>query len=288
MVCSMRRRGRTTSGGRGSARPILGRPLRAVPRLDEAAVIVSVDADLFGPTEPLSVKYNRDFATGRMLRDSTKAGEAAMNRLYVLESGFTITGSMADHRRAVKPSAIPAVVAAIAANIGLAQQADVLTDRAVTDFVTKLGQDVQEAMAAGKKAVFVAGSRQPAEVHAAVAAINGKLGAPVDYYAEPEDARAEQGWTGHAEQLKAFVTAAAGAKEGGDGNWGQSRARAAAADARHECRKAAWPRRRFPFIAALTKMRRRRLAGGMCHRHTIWRRGGMCGRLMGRCRLPSP
>ena len=55
--------------------------------------------------------------------------------------------------------------------------------------------------------MFVAGHRQPAEAHAAVAAINAKIGAPIDYFAEAEDPRAEQGWTPHSEQIKAFVAA---------------------------------------------------------------------------------
>ena len=42
----------------------------------------------------------------------------------------------------------------------------------------------------------MAGWRQPAEVHAAVAAkINAAIKAPVDYYADPEDPRGEAGWT---------------------------------------------------------------------------------------------
>ena len=59
------------------------------PALEKAKVIVSIDADLFHG-EPLAIKYNRDFVAGRKLRDSKKAEEAEMNRLYVIETGFRL------------------------------------------------------------------------------------------------------------------------------------------------------------------------------------------------------
>ena len=49
---------------RAGAMAVCGRPLRAVPDLSKAAVIVSIDADLFAGV-PLSIKYSRDSAAGR-------------------------------------------------------------------------------------------------------------------------------------------------------------------------------------------------------------------------------
>jgi molybdopterin-containing oxidoreductase family iron-sulfur binding subunit len=197
---------------RAGAMSVFGRPLRAVPRLHDAAVIVSIDADLF-TGDPLSIKYNRDFASGRQLREHTgeggSAANATMNRLYVVESGFTTTGAIADHRRGVKPSAIPGILGALAAGLGQGGNVTVATmDKSLQDFVNAVSADVK---ANAGKAVFVAGARQSPDVHAAVAAINAGINAPVDYYADPEDPRAEQGWTGSAEQIKAFAAAAAGA-----------------------------------------------------------------------------
>ena len=60
-------------------------------------MIVSLDADLFGGGDPLAIKYARDFAAGRRL-DGAKGG---MNRLYVVESVYSLTGACADHRRRV-------------------------------------------------------------------------------------------------------------------------------------------------------------------------------------------
>jgi molybdopterin-containing oxidoreductase family iron-sulfur binding subunit len=193
---------------RAGAMAVFGRPLRAAPKLDAAEVIVSIDADLFHG-EPLSIKYNTDWSKGRMLRDSQNAASAKMNRLYVVESGFTITGAQADHRRAVKPSQVAGIVGAIGAALGAGGNVAVGTqDKSIQEFLTALVADVK---ANAGKAVFVAGSRQSADVHAAVAAINAAINAPVDYYAEPEDPRPEQGWTPHAQQIKDFAQAAAGA-----------------------------------------------------------------------------
>jgi MoCo/4Fe-4S cofactor protein with predicted Tat translocation signal len=191
---------------RAGAMAVFGRPLRAVPDLSKAAVIVSIDADLFAG-DPLSIKYNRDFAAGRQLK-AAPTNDTTMNKLFVVESGFTITGSMADHRRAVRPSEIPAVVAAIGAKLGIGSAASL--SKEVSDFVDAIAKAV--APGGEGKGVFVAGARQSPEVHAAVAAINAVIGAPVSYYADAEDPRPDAGWTAHSEQIKAFAQAAAGAE----------------------------------------------------------------------------
>ena len=56
-----------------------------------------------------------------------------MNRLYVVESVHSITGACADHRRAVRPSAIAAVAARLAAGLDVAQGAGVSPRRNADD-----------------------------------------------------------------------------------------------------------------------------------------------------------
>ena len=51
-------------------------------------------------THPAAVKYAGDFAARRRADDGT------MNRLYVIESGLTVTGSMADHRYPVHAAGV--------------------------------------------------------------------------------------------------------------------------------------------------------------------------------------
>ncbi len=191
---------------RTGAQAVFGRPLRAVPDLSKASIIVSIDADLFAG-DPLSIKYNRDFAAGRQLKEAPKPGQT-MNKLFVIESGFTITGSMADHRRGVKPSQIPAFVAALASKLGLGNASAGL-NKDLAELVDVLGKELSPG--GEGKVVLVAGARQSPEVHAAVAAINAAIGAPVAYYADAEDPRPDQGWTPHSQQIQAFAAAAKGA-----------------------------------------------------------------------------
>ncbi len=73
--------------------------LRTHLHLDKADVIVSLDADLFG-NHPAAVKHARDFAAGR------EATDGKMSRLYVVESCYSITGAMADHRLPIRSGQI--------------------------------------------------------------------------------------------------------------------------------------------------------------------------------------
>ena len=69
-----------------------GEPLVASYRLERADVILALDADFLGD-DPEAVSHAREFGKRR-------SGDN-MNRLYVVENTFTITGSMADHRLSI-------------------------------------------------------------------------------------------------------------------------------------------------------------------------------------------
>lgn len=68
--------------------------------LDQAKIIVSLDADLFG-NDPNGVHYSRQFANHR-----SPTGPW-MNRLYCVESQYSITGSAADFRLALQSTQMP-------------------------------------------------------------------------------------------------------------------------------------------------------------------------------------
>ncbi|HEY0456350.1 MAG TPA: TAT-variant-translocated molybdopterin oxidoreductase, partial [Verrucomicrobiae bacterium] len=72
---------------------------------ENAKVILSLDAD-FLSGHPAALRYSSDFILGRRLSDGP---QSVMNRLYVVESQFTVTGSMADHRLPLPPSEIERV-----------------------------------------------------------------------------------------------------------------------------------------------------------------------------------
>src|SRR5262249_28204064 len=94
-----------------------GTSVNTLYRFENADVILCLDVD-FLARGPENVGYARDFASKRRVRK----GKAEMNRLYVIEATPSITGAMADHRIALRPSEIPNFAGAIAAKMGLSVQ----------------------------------------------------------------------------------------------------------------------------------------------------------------------
>ena len=145
-----------------------GEPLEPQYRLDQAQVVVSLDADLFGPGTPGDVRYARDFADARRVRDA----KAEMNRLYVAEPTVTPTGSIADHRLPVRGGEIEALARAILEGVRGGQAPSL--GEALDAFVAAAVADLR---AAGARALLVAGARQAPAVHAVTHAVNQALGA---------------------------------------------------------------------------------------------------------------
>ena len=131
----------------------------AVYHFDKANVVVSLDSD-FLERGPGHLRYARDFSSRRKVRKGT----TSINRLYAIESGPTGTGSIADHRLAVKPSQVEAYARAIAG-------AGAAPDHA--DWIAALVRDLQKNRGAS---IVVAGEEQPPAVHAIAMAINQALG----------------------------------------------------------------------------------------------------------------
>lgn len=155
---------------RAGAQMAFGRPVNAVYRFDRAQRILSLDSD-FLLEEPGSVRYARDFIKGRLVRD----GQTEMNRLYVVESTPTITGSKADHALRVRPSQVEAVARAIANGLGIAGAGSATPPEGVTpEWIQAVVQDLQSHRGT---ALVVPGVTQPPVVHALAHAINGALGA---------------------------------------------------------------------------------------------------------------
>ena len=163
-------------------RSATGRDLDLVLRLDEAAVILALDADPL-LTDPEMIRHTRGFAAGR------RAGPAggAMNRLYAVEGVFSLTGAMADHRLRLESRQIAPFLAALAARVappeaGTATLAGAGVPGVDPRWIDALAEDL---LANRGRGVIVAGERQPAAVHAAVCALNtylGNTGRTVGYY----------------------------------------------------------------------------------------------------------
>ena len=142
--------------------------------LDQAAVIVAIDADLFG-TETDAVRNTRLFSHSRRV-DGVE--NPAISRLYSVETGFSVTGGMADNRLRLRSNLIGAFLVKVASELGISDlgviTADFGAQQATVDkWVTALAADLKAN--AGKSALSV-GSRQPAAVHALAYRINVELG----------------------------------------------------------------------------------------------------------------
>ncbi len=175
-------------------RSAAGRDVDLKLRLDQASVIVALDADPL-LTDPEMIQHTRGFAAGR--RAGASGGE--MNRLYVVEGVYSLTGAMADHRLRLESRHIAPFVAALAARLapaaGLSAVASAKVEAAAAPnlpgvdprWIDALARDL---LANRGKGLIVVGERQPAAVHAAVCALNtslGNTGKTVSYF-ETKDA----------------------------------------------------------------------------------------------------
>ena len=100
---------------REGARLAFGKPVNTVYRIEQADVIVSLDAD-FVSSGPGHVRYARDFSSRRVIEGTN----AKLNRLYVVESMPSSTGAVADHRKALRAGDVEAFARELAAAAGVA------------------------------------------------------------------------------------------------------------------------------------------------------------------------
>jgi len=156
-----------------------GEPRHTVFNLAQAKTTVSIGADFLG-AGPGAVANGRQLGLRRIrVTDPDKVA----NRLYVAETNFTITGSMADHRLRLTPSQLarlPYVLAVELERRGISRLApiakgvgDVPTDGIDTEFVSALADELFANRGSG---VVIAGELLPGLAHAVVHAINDALG----------------------------------------------------------------------------------------------------------------
>ncbi len=146
-----------------------GRPLRAHYRFDRADVVLSLDADFLGLDAP-SIAYTRDFARRRRVI----SGKDSMNRLYAVESQYSLTGAMADHRLRMRASEIREFAIDLARELKLLPaRLDVVESEPKRKWLGALARDLIRNRG---RSVVVAGPRQPAFVHAVAHWINEALG----------------------------------------------------------------------------------------------------------------
>jgi MoCo/4Fe-4S cofactor protein with predicted Tat translocation signal len=155
-----------------AARAAFGSALKPIYNFAAAKRVVSIDGDFLG-AESATGAYARSFAKGRKV---TKKDDA-MNRLYVAESGLSLTGSMADHRLRLPTSHMLAFAAKLTAQLfpevaaALAPYSEGLT--VDQKWIVECAADLQ---AHRGECLIVAGAHLPVELHAMVHGLNANLG----------------------------------------------------------------------------------------------------------------
>ncbi|MBV9574904.1 MAG: TAT-variant-translocated molybdopterin oxidoreductase [Acidobacteriales bacterium] len=179
------------------AKLAFGQPVETQYKFDQAAVVVSLDADFLSSGFPGFTRYARDFAQRRN-------PDGAMTRLYVIESTMSSTGAKADHRLATRASQIERFARSLASaseNYGGGLSAD------QQKF---LGAIVNDLNNHSGSSIVIAGDHQPPAVHALAHAINQKLGnvGKTVFYTEPVSANT----VNQTESLKELVADMRGGK----------------------------------------------------------------------------
>jgi molybdopterin-containing oxidoreductase family iron-sulfur binding subunit len=157
---------------RKGAEIAFGKKLLVRYRFENARRILALDCDFLG-TEPDAVAAGRAFAAGR-----NPDREGGMSRLYVAEPGFSVTGTMADHRLRLPASQVGQTLLGVArelAGLGLGQLAAL---RSVSDASPWVKAVAKDLAANPGRSLVVVGYRQPAWVHALAHLVNDALGTP--------------------------------------------------------------------------------------------------------------
>ena len=153
-----------------------GEDLRPSYDYSLAKVVLSLDSD-FLDTEPGNVRAARDFASARKVRSTRDK----MNRLYVVEPGYSVTGANADHRLALSANNVEDYLRALLGELakrgvavdGAGSIAKTQLPNVPKQWLTAVAQDLADSRGNN---LIVVGSRQPARVHALAYAINQALG----------------------------------------------------------------------------------------------------------------
>jgi len=150
---------------RAASKAAFGSYTDAQYKIEEADVILSLDADFLGG---IAHPGFLPLASGYAERHRYEEGKT-MNRLYVVETMPTVTGFKAEHRLGLKPREIATFAQALAN--GSAPQGETAEQQ---KFFAALSSDLKST---GGKCVVIPGEQASPAVHAAAYALNSSLGA---------------------------------------------------------------------------------------------------------------
>lgn len=182
---------------REGAKLAFGRRCGPRYRFDRAEIVLTLDCDALG-TEDAGIEHVSGFSKRRRV----EAAGDRMNRLYAIESRYTITGGVADHRLPWPTSQVGDYVLALARGLirhGL-KELDPSVRKAVEAAKIAAAPEgpwieavADDLLTHRKKSIVVAGRSQPPEVQALVLAINAALGNLGETIEMVEDDREEAG-----------------------------------------------------------------------------------------------
>ncbi|MGE7416700.1 4Fe-4S dicluster domain-containing protein [Methylobacterium tarhaniae] len=159
---------------RAGAALAFGRPVRILPRLEQAEIVVCLEDDPLGPG-PDQIRLSAALMERR--RDPSRFG-----RLSVAEGLPTLTGIKADARRAMAPATTGALLVRLANGFGAG-----LADPALPEAERRFADDILADLRAHHgRAVVLAGEALEPAFHALAHWLNGRLAAPVDGIAPPD------------------------------------------------------------------------------------------------------
>lgn len=133
-----------------------------------ADVLFTIESDLL-MDHPAALRYSRGYAARRRVVE----GRLEASRIYSLESGWTLTGALADRRLSTRPSRLALLLSRLGAAIAGRPFANGLNDTEA-GFVAEAARDLR---ARAPHVLCVAGSGQPDPVRRWAREANRRLGA---------------------------------------------------------------------------------------------------------------
>jgi len=184
------------TAGREGATLAFGEPVTPQTNFDKAKVILGLDSDFLGLDwqTPLPTKQ---FSSRRHV--SSEEELENINRLYAVESQFSMTGANADHRLRMRGSEVKQFAVDVATALGAIPGLNVLNNGGSAQSVRRakfLAAVVKDLKAAGKDALVITSPRQPAIVHALALLMNqtlGSLGNTSEVHRVSDEERVESG-----------------------------------------------------------------------------------------------
>ncbi len=192
----------TRDAVRAGTKLAFGEELEPVYHLEQADVIVALDADLFA-WGPGRLKDARAFASRReveapvreFITGRPEQAAATMNRMYVVECTPTITGGSADHRLPVAARDVLSIARAIARGVGIGPEDAARLPAGLARHARWVEAVATDLSRTRGRCVVIPGDAQPKEVHALAHLMNhalGNVGKTVEYLPRLDEGPADQ------------------------------------------------------------------------------------------------